>query len=444
MSKRTLLQNILVGNAIIKSKKDFKQALLRGQLALLIGVVCGLYLILDPINGIYGYIIWYIIGLLISCFVIILNRNNKGFYSTLVLIIFVNIFVFLVADSGSPDRGVFFFFMASSAAGLVLFYNSNISIGLGFAALSIVLGVVANYNENTLLLPVKNVASEQTQQVMFTINFVLGIFSTILVLFFVIKRNKDSEFSLEKSRARLEKLADELLIKNAELEKTNEELDRFVYSASHDMRAPLATLQGLINVAQLSESSDDYPKYFNLMTRRIKDMEGFIKEVTNYSRNARLKVEHEAIQIEPLVDELRKSFSFLAQQANITLDFNIADDLIINSDARRVKVVLNNLIANAIKYSDELKLGKFIKITAHKMNNLCEIIIEDNGIGIDPKYHSKIYDMFYRASESSSGSGLGLYIVKETLQMLEGSIDFLSVLNQGTTFKVKIPVNDPN
>ncbi len=444
MSKRTLLQNILVGNAIIKSKKDFKQALLRGQLALLIGVVCGLYLILDPINGIYGYIIWYIIGILISCFVIILNRNNKGFYSTLVLIIFVNIFVFLVADSGSPDRGVFFFFMASSAAGLVLFYNSNISIGLGFAALSIVLGVVANYNENTLLLPVENVASEQTQQVMFTINFVLGIFSTILVLFFVIKRNKDSEFSLEKSRARLEKLADELLIKNAELEKTNEELDRFVYSASHDMRAPLATLQGLINVAQLSESSDDYPEYFNLMTRRIKDMEGFIREVTNYSRNARLKVEHEAIQIEPLIDELRKSFSFLAQQANITLDFNIADDLIINSDARRVKVVLNNLIANAIKYSDELKSGKFIKITAHKMNSLCEIIIADNGIGIDPKYHSKIYDMFYRASENSSGSGLGLYIVKETLQMLEGSIDFLSVLNQGTTFKVKIPVNDPN
>jgi signal transduction histidine kinase len=105
----------------------------------------------------------------------------------------------------------------------------------------------------------------------------------------------------------------------------------------------------------------------------------------------------------------------------------------------RLKIVLSNLIDNSLKYSDINKGKSFIRIEAAEDNEAKLILVKDNGVGIDQLYIDKIFNMFYRASERSKGSGLGLYIVKETLNKINGSIQVQSILGSGTTFVVSLP-----
>jgi signal transduction histidine kinase len=102
-------------------------------------------------------------------------------------------------------------------------------------------------------------------------------------------------------------------------------------------------------------------------------------------------------------------------------------------------VVLSNLIANAIRYHDHRKEKRYIKVYHHITSSSFSLHVEDNGQGISPEIHTKIFDMFYRGNESSQGSGLGLYIVKETLAKLSGTIQLCSTPRQGSTFSISMP-----
>jgi signal transduction histidine kinase len=101
--------------------------------------------------------------------------------------------------------------------------------------------------------------------------------------------------------------------------------------------------------------------------------------------------------------------------------------------------VFNNLISNAIRYSDPYKKQSFVRIGITTTVDQAHITVEDNGIGIEQEHIEKVFNMFYRATESKSGSGLGLYIVKETLDMLGGKIQVSSTMGKGTTFTLTIP-----
>ncbi len=235
------------------------------------------------------------------------------------------------------------------------------------------------------------------------------------------------------------KAEQEILTKSHLLAKTNEELDRFVYSASHDMRAPLSSILGLINLAELSDQPSEMKVYHAMMKERIKVMEGFIKEVTDYSRNARLELKNEKHSLFQLVKEITDNLAYSDISGNIMVSIDVDHNVIVNTDASRLKIVLNNLISNAYKYHRKDIENAFIKIIAKKLEREVEIQIIDNGLGIDEEHHLKIFDMFYRATENSEGSGLGLYIVKETLDKLEGTIKVSSKLKEGSTFTVLLP-----
>ena len=116
-------------------------------------------------------------------------------------------------------------------------------------------------------------------------------------------------------------------------------------------------------------------------------------------------------------------------------------DTVINSDRSRLKAVLGNLVYNAVKYHDVSKKKRFVQVSAEIKENCIAVCVKDNGIGIAEEFKPKIYDMFFRASESSKGSGLGLYIVKETLDRLKGSITCQSVENEGSTFEISVPID---
>ncbi|HLZ15788.1 MAG TPA: HAMP domain-containing sensor histidine kinase, partial [Cyclobacteriaceae bacterium] len=117
----------------------------------------------------------------------------------------------------------------------------------------------------------------------------------------------------------------------------------------------------------------------------------------------------------------------------------LPEGLIVVNDGTPLRVVLGNLIANAIRYHDHRKEEKYVRIYHHLTDSSFSLHVEDNGQGIAPEIHAKIFDMFYRGNESSQGSGLGLYIVKETLTKLSGSIQLSSMPRKGSTFSISIP-----
>ena len=228
---------------------------------------------------------------------------------------------------------------------------------------------------------------------------------------------------------------------NAELQKTNAELDRFVYSASHDLRAPLKSMLGLIGIINedLDPSDEMQQECISMLNKSVIKLDNFIEDILHYSRNSRAEIEKDEIRFEELVQETRGSLNFMGGAKKLNLMAEINQDRQFVSDKRRISVVLNNLLSNAIKYSDPSKNNSFIKIIVDCSSQSTVIEIQDNGIGIAEKDIDKIFEMFYRATVSSTGSGLGLYILKESLDKLGGKISVESKLNEGTKFTVEIP-----
>ena len=238
------------------------------------------------------------------------------------------------------------------------------------------------------------------------------------------------------------KTEEQLTLRNAQLAKTNEELDRFVYSASHDMRAPLSSMQGLIFLAEKASSPDEIKDCFDRMKSRVGVMEGFIRKLTDYSRNSRLQIDLKEIQLHDLIKEIIDPLVYSFNIGKIDVQNRVASDLSISSDPHRLRIILSNLFANAINYSDALKPKREIIIETVQSNTNWSLTVRDNGIGISEEHLPKIFDMFYRASGTSEGSGLGLYIVKETVNKLGGTISVQSKVGEGSDFTITLPCQE--
>ncbi|MBK5284511.1 MAG: PAS domain S-box protein, partial [Bacteroidia bacterium] len=228
---------------------------------------------------------------------------------------------------------------------------------------------------------------------------------------------------------------------NKELLKANTELDRFVYSTSHDLRAPLTSLLGLIDIVSENPvpAGSMQQGQLQMMKQSVFKLDNFIQDILQYSRNSRTEVALEEINFEEIVQEIRGEHKFMEGAKGFNLKVEIKQGIKFTSDMRRVNVILNNLISNAIKYRDNEKENPFLKIVIRCSKENAIIEIEDNGIGIAAKDKEKVFEMFFRATKTSTGSGLGLYIVKEAIEKIGGSITLESELNTGSKFTVTIP-----
>jgi PAS domain S-box-containing protein len=233
-------------------------------------------------------------------------------------------------------------------------------------------------------------------------------------------------------------------ITESELINTNFELDSFVYKASHDLKAPLRSIMGLIKLARLENQDEVQHNYLNMMSKSVSSLDQFIKDLTQFSRNNRLDIEAKLIDFDALVLEALNNLQFFdhADKVKIYKKFNASVNFY--SDLTRISTILNNLISNAFKYHRFENNNPYINIEIETTFEFAEIKIQDNGQGIDSRYLGRIFEMFYRASELSYGSGLGLYIVKNAVTRLDGEIRVSSVLNEGSEFTVKLPnlIND--
>jgi signal transduction histidine kinase/ligand-binding sensor domain-containing protein len=227
--------------------------------------------------------------------------------------------------------------------------------------------------------------------------------------------------------------------RNKELNKINEELDKFVYSASHDLKAPLNSVLGLINIAKKDGATGSMPLYLQMIEQSIKKLERFIADIIDYSRNTSVEVVSTVIGFQNIIDGALIDVKYLEGDANIKKKIKIKGEGDFKSDPRRLAVILNNLITNSIIYHDAAKKNKFIEISVKYNKVRSTIFIKDNGTGIGKEHLVKIFKMFYRASENTKGSGLGLYIVKETVSKLKGTIHVESDLGKGSKFTIELP-----
>ena len=259
----------------------------------------------------------------------------------------------------------------------------------------------------------------------------------------LIQSVSDSYDNYEKEHNLLNRIMDlssqELFDANTELRKRNEELDRFVYSTSHDLRAPLTSILGLLQLIELSKNKEDVKEYLSQIKISTEKLDNFIQDIVNYTHNKKASIEYIEIDFENLTQKCFDKLSFMSKAESIRKTIHIKSKSPFNSDVQRLDNLMTNLISNSIKYYNPASEDPFIKVDISINTKEANVKIEDNGIGIKESNLDKVYDMFYRASASSKGSGIGLYIVKEIVEKLSGSVSVNSVLGKGTTFQLVIP-----
>ncbi|AHM60390.1 PAS domain-containing protein [Flammeovirgaceae bacterium 311] len=259
----------------------------------------------------------------------------------------------------------------------------------------------------------------------------------------LIRQNRD----LVKKELELATFNSELLERQKELqealhilEERNFELDQFVYKTSHDLRAPIASAIGLLNIMKMEGNPEGWPRYVDMIMRSLQKQDNFIKAMLNFSKTARAIEKPELINFEALIAQCLLDLQYLPGLDQISRRISITDPRgSFYSDKMKINIILSNILSNCIKYRDSGKATSRVDITVETSEQQAHIIISDNGIGINQDYLQNIFDMFYRATERSDGSGLGLYIVKQTLERLGGKIEATSELGKGSCFTITLP-----
>jgi len=225
---------------------------------------------------------------------------------------------------------------------------------------------------------------------------------------------------------------------NNELLKVNKELDTFVYSVSHNLRGPLASLMGLLTIAREADVDHTLGDVHDMMSITMQKLDDTLREIVNYSRNARGELQLGLIDWKQILDSVFHRLDYLFKEGNVGRTVELNCDVPFMSDADRIGVVLNNLISNAIIFRSPQRTAA-VAIDISTDDQGARITVSDNGIGIRSEIMPKIWNMFYRGNEASRGAGLGLYVARETIARLQGSVSFLSEVNNGTQMVILLP-----
>ncbi len=227
--------------------------------------------------------------------------------------------------------------------------------------------------------------------------------------------------------------------KNTELIKANTELDKFAYSVTHDLRSPILSVLGAINIAKSAKTTYEIHEMLDMMAQSMVKLDGFIHNIHDYYTIKRGELNITEVNFEELLASLKGIYKLDGVTNNI--DFSVRTDIhgSFRSDELVLYIILNNLLSNAFKYQKRDKEYKYVRLSIEVEDNHAYIEVQDNGIGIHEAYLENIFDMFYRATNEGFGSGFGLYNVKDALEKLSGRIAVSSRKNEGTLFEINIP-----
>lgn len=237
----------------------------------------------------------------------------------------------------------------------------------------------------------------------------------------------------------LKKTQKTIVTKNQELQKLNNELDNFVYRVSHDLRGPLLSIKGLVSlILSVEELDDNLLEYIHLIDTSTTRLDGTIQEILEFSRNARLEIHRETFNIHDMVQGIFDDLRF-ASEDQLTMTYESLCGDTIYSDKYRLSTLLKNIIGNAVKYRKTGINDSYVHFKMAETDQKIIISVEDNGEGIAEENIGKIFKMFYRGSNTGIGTGLGLYICKEIVDKLGGSLEVVSKFGEGSKFMITLP-----
>lgn len=372
-----------------------------------------------------------LVSCILSIFAICFFLNTKGHtnFAANLIVLTVSFLVFVQCIQTGLSSMVFCFYMPLLIGIPFIIDNKNIALILCHMFIPVALcSYLLFYN-----LPHPEASRQLSEGFINTngqINFLCALSQCGFFAWFIIRDHSISQKLLLLSKSKIE-------IKNAELIKTNSEMDHLVYSISHDLRAPIASALGLIEISKLESDPEKLKHYEILKEACLRRLDNFIYDILNYLKNNRLGVEISPLSIKDEIYNSIEMNSIYNENVKVTVECEYEGE--IHTDKNRLRMILNNIISNAFRYAKPNILEKTIHIRIKNNFPNIEISITDNGVGINKEYMEKIFDMFFKTDEKTKGSGLGLYITKEALAKIKGSITVWSEKGVGSIFTIIIP-----
>lgn len=226
---------------------------------------------------------------------------------------------------------------------------------------------------------------------------------------------------------------------NEQLDKVNHQMQKFLYSTSHDLRSPITSILGLINLMRLDSRDKVALDYISKIEASTMKLDTIIQDILSFSRATYQRISSERIDLESTAWKIINAHRTDPQSGRMHFDVQLNAAYPFFGDTYRVEIIFDNIIRNAIQFRDLNKLRPFLKIVVKTDGEGSQIDFIDNGIGIGSQYLRDIFNMFYKATHVSKGVGLGLFIVKEALEKLGGSIRVDSEIGFGTAVGIFLP-----
>ncbi len=219
----------------------------------------------------------------------------------------------------------------------------------------------------------------------------------------------------------------------------NKELSTFVHKVSHDLKGPISTTKSLLKVATSELQFPVALEYCSLMDKSIKKLDDIVSDLAGIAFIKDGKLDHKIINFKDIIEDINEEFRFIDNFKKLKVVVGVKLSNNYYSDPRLLNVIFRNLIQNAIRYLDPTKTKPSLQLKITESKDQVKLSVKDNGLGIPPKYHKQIFDLYFRASNSPESTGLGLYIVKTAVEKLQGTVNLDSVVGAGTTISILLP-----
>ncbi|HQQ96464.1 MAG TPA: HAMP domain-containing sensor histidine kinase [Cyclobacteriaceae bacterium] len=416
-------------NRYVLANTEYKRVLLTSQLSVIFVASLGVFSTLELLFGYYYPLPYNAIALLMGLLVIWLNRKGHFMAARIVLTLSIELITLFFTAVLPREFGIYIFSIAINIGILTVYGFERPWLTAGIilvsSSLFFYMAFYSPFRDTNIGLSLEYIEEN------LKISFGIASLAAVVIVYYLMRVNRQVENKLTAKDLSLQQ-------RNQDLQTANTALDKFFYSVSHDLRAPLTSMQGLIQLMQLSSDVNELKQYAEMLQGRAENLDAFIRKIADYSKNSQLEVRKEDIVLRRLLRENLENLRFYPNAASIRVVLDIPDTVRIQSDSFRLQEVFGNLISNAFKYHDPSK-ASFVRITTTEDDDLVSVIIEDNGLGMREEELPRIFEMFYRANRDAQGTGLGLYIVQETLLKLQGKIEVESTYGKGSVFRVHLP-----
>lgn len=290
-------------------------------------------------------------------------------------------------------------------------------------------------NKNSAVLTIKAQAfSDLLGNISRKINTYVFAANVLITLIIVFSSLTSAAIMIRK----LSKSQKKIIEQNENLQLINAGLDKFVFNVTHDLRSPLASILGLTGLMDDETDLEQIKEYTLMIKESLEKQDRFINEMLTFIKSKHTGVTKTECSLSSIVDNViaQNSHHNGGKRVRFYKELELTQ---IQSDALKLQVILNNLVSNSIKYSDEKKPEQWVKVKSYRSEKEVVIEVEDNGLGIRPKDQDRIFDKFYMSGDNKKSSGIGLYLVKDAVKQLDGKIEVHSEPGIYSTFSITIP-----